>query len=1008
MPTVAHAPLTSTTLTPYIPYGRVACDAGQFDVVLDSNEGGTFGSIYKVRNVSTGKFYAMKCPKFLDQRRVAALRNELEAYLELDGHPGIVEVTSFFMHENIPHIIMSYAAEGSLESWLSLRLGSGKKAPRLAPRITTVDDNASNELLSPRQAICRMVDILVQLADALSFAHKRGFIHADVKPGNVLVASTYSAEGLLFLDVKLCDFGICGHESQDRAFGPAAGKGSEQYQSPEQLANNTVTDKSDVWSLTALATVLFGKCMAPYSQRIADLREEQFNTELLQFMVTTSTCQCIPVLFRVLHAGMETALHRRLSMNSFLNGLLHFADSNSLYSIDTLELFDYVIVRHSTRAEVLERTENDRKYQLHKLTWSAEWSSELCGDTDAADRIYQRLIAEFSDYPYVFSNYALFLEKKMGNYESAERYYRKAVELSPDNATVLYNMAEFLFSSKRDVTKSISLLKKCVALDRTNAVAFGLLAVVYEQTRDFSSAERCYLQAMDLDPNSPVRLVNYALFLEQHKGDYDKAEEYYRKAIRIKPDFTSALFNLGDLLETKDDPAGAEKIYQRLLEVDPNNVLGLNNYGQLMSNRQNYIKAETLLTRLLRIDPTNIIALCNQGMIFYKKQDAATALSYFNRVIAIDAEHSHALCCIGQCYLYIYHDKVTATSFFEKSIASDPENHIALFHYGVMLSEDPHNAHRALAMLERADVACGHQSEEIKAAIRRLRTVGLFTRHFTPPAPPQPMDESYETSVQLKEEGNRAFKDKDYEAAIAKYVRACVLLAQGKAQSTRVNELKVSLNLNLAACHVARKAWDKVVIYCGKALELDPNNSKAYYRRAIANEAAGNVLLAWDDIQTCRRNTKTADSAVTEALHRIETTAAALRPQSAPEDSRIPRTHTIIYGHELVVGRVHTARYIVGVITNSAFKMTGIHFNIEDARGNTVAISLYNFDGPSGPTISFTPLGSSAANLFDTDSCESLGLKSGRRICIVDPLYKQRMDGSLGIRVEKRENVILM
>ena len=76
----------------------------------------------------------MKCPKFLDPRRLDSIRNEWEAYLELGNHQGIVLVVIL---EDIPHIIMPYASEGSLEAWLSLRCGSGMSGQRLAPRMST-------------------------------------------------------------------------------------------------------------------------------------------------------------------------------------------------------------------------------------------------------------------------------------------------------------------------------------------------------------------------------------------------------------------------------------------------------------------------------------------------------------------------------------------------------------------------------------------------------------------------------------------------------------------------------------------------------------------------------------------------------------------------------------------------------------------------------------------------------------------------------------------------------
>lgn len=58
--------------------------------------------------------------------------------------------------------------------------------------------------------------------------------------------------------------------------------------------------------------------------------------------------------------------------------------------------------------------------------------------------------------------------------------------------------------------------------------------------------------------------------------------------------------------------------------------------------------------------------------------------------------------------------------------------------------------------------------------------------------------DNYFESLNLKEEGNQLFKNKDFVAAIEKYVRASVLLVQGGAPSDRVKELQLLLHLNLA------------------------------------------------------------------------------------------------------------------------------------------------------------------------------------------------------------------
>jgi eukaryotic-like serine/threonine-protein kinase len=95
------------------------------------------------------------------------------------------------------------------------------------------------------------VDIVLQVADAMSEAHALGIVHRDLKPSNLFVCRV-GEQGRRV--VKVLDFGISKTESEDARLTPShAYFGTPYYAAPEQLRAAVAADaRSDVWSLGAI------------------------------------------------------------------------------------------------------------------------------------------------------------------------------------------------------------------------------------------------------------------------------------------------------------------------------------------------------------------------------------------------------------------------------------------------------------------------------------------------------------------------------------------------------------------------------------------------------------------------------------------------------------------------------------------------------------------------------------------------------------------------------------
>jgi len=85
------------------------------------------------------------------------------------------------------------------------------------------------------------VDIAQQVAEGLGYAHERGIVHRDIKPGNLMIQPRGQA--------KIMDFGLARMRAADHKTSTGMVLGTPKYMSPEQVAGLPVDQRSDVFSL---------------------------------------------------------------------------------------------------------------------------------------------------------------------------------------------------------------------------------------------------------------------------------------------------------------------------------------------------------------------------------------------------------------------------------------------------------------------------------------------------------------------------------------------------------------------------------------------------------------------------------------------------------------------------------------------------------------------------------------------------------------------------------------
>lgn len=193
--------------------------AGRYRVLSQVGQGG-MGCVYQVTQVYLKNDFALKTlpSEYLDARAILRFQKEAQAASLLD-HPGLVKVHDFGIWQSMPYLVMDFVPGKSLDSIL-----------QFGP-------------LSVDEAL----DVFIQIAFALNYAHEKGIVHRDLKPANIMVELEIGGRML----VKILDFGIAKvlSESENALTKTGEVVGSPSYMSPEQCIGGAIDQRTDIYSI---------------------------------------------------------------------------------------------------------------------------------------------------------------------------------------------------------------------------------------------------------------------------------------------------------------------------------------------------------------------------------------------------------------------------------------------------------------------------------------------------------------------------------------------------------------------------------------------------------------------------------------------------------------------------------------------------------------------------------------------------------------------------------------
>ena len=181
-------------------------------------------------------------------------------------------------------------------------------------------------------------------------------------------------------------------------------------------------------------------------------------------------------------------------------------------------------------------------------------------------------------------------------------------------------------------------------------------AIEKHKKGDYQNAEDAYKKILKENPDHPEALHLLGVIAFQFKK-YDTATVLIRKAITLNPEQASYYCNLGNILKETDQPQEAIGCYQKALQIQPDNINSLNNLGSALEQLGLTDEAAKCYLEALKHDHNFTDAHINISSILKKQGKINEAIAHLEQAMQNNPQQIQAYVLLADCKKFTKEDK---------------------------------------------------------------------------------------------------------------------------------------------------------------------------------------------------------------------------------------------------------------------------------------------------------------------------------------------------------------